>query len=196
MNTSDEIAACAARWVVEEGLAYGPAKQRALKQLGLPARTALPDNEQMEREVRDYLALFHADTQPGELRALRQLALLWMARLADFRPHLTGAVWQGTATRLSDIYLQLFCDDTKSTEIALIDHGVDYNVGSTRGFKGEWVDVLSLSLMCDDLDCEVGLHLLIYDHDDLRGALKPDGHGQVQRGDLKAVQRLMQEDLV
>ena len=37
-----------------------------------------------------------------------------------------GAVWHGTATRLSDIYLQLFCDDPKSAEIALIEHRVDY----------------------------------------------------------------------
>ena len=35
-------------------------------------------------------------------------------RLAAFRPYLGGAVWHGTATRLSDIYLQLFCDDSKA----------------------------------------------------------------------------------
>jgi hypothetical protein len=33
-----------------------------------------------------------------------------MERMADFRPYLAGAVWNGTATRLSGIY-QLFCDD-------------------------------------------------------------------------------------
>ena len=40
-----EIAATAARLVVEEGLAFGAAKHRALKELGLPARTALPAND-------------------------------------------------------------------------------------------------------------------------------------------------------
>ena len=29
---------------------------------------------------------------------MRELALTWMERLADFRPHLGGAVWHGTAT--------------------------------------------------------------------------------------------------
>ena len=43
-SAKSEIAATAARMVVEEGLEYGPAKRRALRQLGLPARTALPDN--------------------------------------------------------------------------------------------------------------------------------------------------------
>ena len=40
-----EIAATAARLVVEEGLEYAQAKRRAVKQLGLPTRTALPDND-------------------------------------------------------------------------------------------------------------------------------------------------------
>ena len=38
----EELAAVAARLVVEEGLEYGAAKRRAIKQMGLPARTALP----------------------------------------------------------------------------------------------------------------------------------------------------------
>ena len=43
-----EIAATAAALVVEEGLEYGPAKRRAVKQMGLPVRTELPDNELLE----------------------------------------------------------------------------------------------------------------------------------------------------
>ena len=69
--------------------------------------------------MREHLALFCADTQPAELRALRGLALRWMQRLAEFRPHLSGAVWRGTATRLSSIHLDLYCDDPKAAEIAL-----------------------------------------------------------------------------
>ena len=131
-----EIAATAARMVVEEGLEYGPAKRRAVRQLGLSARSALPGNDEVEASVVDYIELFCADTQPGELAALRKLALLWMERLDLFRPHLGGAVWHGTATRLSDIYIQLFCDDPKSAEIALIDHNVD--VRATHGCRVSW----------------------------------------------------------
>ena len=67
-----EIANTAARMVVEEGLEWGPAKKRAVKQLGLPARAALPDNDTLEVAVREYIELFCADTQPAELRALRE----------------------------------------------------------------------------------------------------------------------------
>ena len=184
-----EIAATAARIVVEEGLEYGPAKRRAVKQLGLPSRSALPDNALVEDEVRDYIALFCADTQPNELRALRELALVWMDRLQAYRPYLSGAVWHGTATRLSDIYLQLFCDDAKSAEIALIDHGVQYAVGSVTGLHGDTVDALSVHSQCPGLNEMVGVHLIIYAHDDVRGALKMDNKGRSPRGDMAAVKR-------
>jgi len=191
-NAKLEIAAAAARLVVEEGLEYGPAKRRALKLLGLNARAALPDNDQVEDAVREYIDLFCADTQPAELAALRRLALTWMQRLAEFRPHLAGAVWHGTATRLSDIYIQLFCDDPKSAEIALIDHNVAYEPRTVTGFQGEPVEALSLSSACPELGEHVGVHLLVHDHDDLRGALKPDHRGRTPRGSLAAVQTLMQ----
>ena len=72
---SEEIAAAAARMVVEDGMEYGPAKRRAAKRLGLHPRDAdLPDNDQLEDEVRAYLALFCAETQPRELAALRGVA--------------------------------------------------------------------------------------------------------------------------
>ena len=189
----EEVAAVAARMVVEEGLEYGGAKRRAIKQMGLPARTALPDNNQVEQAVEEYIALFCADTQPAELRALRVLALEWMERLERFRPHLGGAVWHGTATRRSDIYLQLFCDDSKSTEIGLIDMQVRYEPRTVVGFHGEFVDALSVQAYCAELGEYVGVHLMVYDFDDLRGALRADARGRRPRGDTAALRSLMEE---
>ena len=188
-----EIAAAAARMVVEEGLEYGPAKRRALKQMALPGRTALPGNDEVEEAVVAYIATFCADTQPAELLALRRLALLWMERMTAFRPHLGGAVWRGTATRLSDIYIQLFCDDCKSAEISLIDHQVDYVPRTVNGFHGESVEALSVHGYCPELKEEVGVHLLVYDRDDVRGALRPDAKGRTPRGVLPALRRLLND---
>lgn len=188
-----EIAAAAARLVVEEGLEYGPAKQRAARTLGKhSARAAdMPDNTAVEDEVRAYLALFCADTQPAELAALREVAAHWMERLAEFRPHLTGAVWRGTATRLSSVHLQLFCDDPKSAEIAMLNRGLDFDIGSAPGPRGQPVDLLRLSSPSRALGEEVTVFLTVLDHDDLRGGLKPDASGHTQRGDLTALRRLM-----
>ncbi|MEY2860562.1 MAG: hypothetical protein RL392_1020 [Pseudomonadota bacterium] len=189
----DEIAASAARMVVEEGLEYGSAKRRAVKQLGVASKSVMPNNDQVEAAVREYIALFCADTQPSELLALRTLALEWMQRLERFRPYVAGAVWHGTATRNSDIYLQLFCDDSKSAEIELIDMGIRFDATSVNGFQGESVDALSVQVRSPALGAHIGIHLMVYDFDDLRGALKPDAQGRRPRGDMASLIKLLHD---
>jgi hypothetical protein len=186
-----EIAAAAARLVVEQGMEYATAKRKAARALGRRG-AELPGNEQVEDEVRTYLDLFCADTQPTELRALRELALQWMTRLAEFRPHLGGAVWRGTATRLSAIVLDLYCDDPKSAEIALLDRGVRYEVvGQPDERHGGHGELLHVAVRCQALDAPVSLLLAVLDHDDLRGALRPDARGRSWRGDAGALRRLL-----
>ena len=186
MTAQLEIAATAARLVVEEGMEYGAAKRRAARDMRLQ-RAELPSNDLVEAEVRDYLALFCADTQPAELRALREVALSWMKRLAEFRPYLAGAVWRGTATRLSAVLLELYCDDSKSAELAMVNLGVDYDVGAIARRGGEDLSVLTVASRSATLGEMVTVHMTIHDHDDLRGALKPDVHGRPWRGDIAAV---------
>ncbi len=193
-NASAQIAAVAARMVVDDGLEWGAAKRRAVQQLGLGPRARLPGNEELEDAVREHIAIFHADAQPFELAALRKLALTWMERLQAFRPYLAGAVWHGTATRRSDIYLQLFCDDSKSAEILLIDRGVRYEPSTVPGFRGDPVEALSVQGHSPELGEAVGVHLLVHDLDELRGALKPDARGRTPRGSLEAVRKLVQEE--
>jgi hypothetical protein len=193
LSLAEEIAATAARLVVDEDLDYAQAKRKAARQLAGPVRQAeLPSNEMVEDEVRTHLALFHADTQPAELRALRVLALRWMQRLADFRPHLAGAVWRGTATARSAVHIDLYCDDPKAAEIALINWGVDYD--SAGGDGGNEPHCLSLAERCPGIAEPVTLHLLVRDLDDQRGALKPDARGRSWRGDTAALQRLLAAD--
>ena len=145
MRAQEEVTALAARLVVDEGMEYGAAKRKAARELG--GRIELPDNEQLEAAVREHIELFCADSQPAELQALREVALLWMQRLAEFRPHLSGAAWRGTATRLSAVHLDLYCDDPKAAEIMLINAGVDYDSGALdRPGRRESLNVLTLML--------------------------------------------------
>ena len=191
----EEIAIAAARLVVEEGMEYPAAKKRAARDAGRRSTRSvdLPSNEQVEDEVRNHIELFCADTQPAELHALREVALQWMQRLAEFRPHLGGAAWRGTATRLSAVHLDLYCDDTKAAEIMLVNAGVDYDVGSIERPGSEPVNVLTVGTRSAALGELVSVHLFLRDLDEQRGALKPDARGRSWRGDLPALQRLMAE---
>jgi hypothetical protein len=114
-----------------------------------------------------------------------------MDRLDAFRPHLGGAVWRGTATRHSDVYLQLFCDDPKAPEWALLNHRVAYHPGEVKGWRGEPVPVLTLRVRCEELGQWALVHLMLHDLDDLRGALRADAQGRKPRGDVAAVRRLL-----
>jgi hypothetical protein len=190
MNLTDEIAAVAARLVADEGMEYAAAKRKAAREFG--PRAELPSNEQVEDAVREHIALFCAETQPAELQALREVALLWMQRLAEFRPHLSGAAWRGTATRLSAVHLDLYCDDPKAAEIALVNAGEDYDVGSLhQPGRREPLEVLTVASPSRALGEPVTVHLFLHDTDEQRGALQPDARGRSWRGDRAALQRLM-----
>lgn len=115
------IAHAAARMLAEDGsLDYGTAKRKAARQLGAPDSGNLPDNQQVEEALRSYQALYQADETRAQLALLRQTAIEYMERLADFDPHLTGPVLKGTAGRHAGIDLQLFTDQQKEVEFLLM----------------------------------------------------------------------------
>ncbi|MCG1038313.1 MULTISPECIES: UDP-N-acetylmuramate--alanine ligase [Burkholderiaceae] len=190
----DEIAMVAARLIAEDGLDYASAKRKAARQIIGQTRVAgewLPDNDQIEEEIQEYLALFHGDTQPGILRRLRETALNWMAQLAQFDPYLTGAVLNGTASVHSDIHLQVFCDNPKEVAIHLLNAGVQYDVSETRHFAGRRA-VETLSFIARDGDGNaVGIHVALYDTDDLRGAVRADARGRQTRANAASVRALL-----
>jgi hypothetical protein len=124
-----EIAVAAARLIAEEGCEYGQAKRRAVHELIGDARTSsIPDNAEVERELRRHLRLFEGDIYARRQTALREVAASLMERLASFEPHVIGAVLNGTATPYSDIHLQLFVDSAKDVEVFLLDAGIDFEV--------------------------------------------------------------------
>ena len=126
-DTRQLIASVAARLMAEDGIDdYGLAKRKAAQQLGVDTRNGLPGNDEVERELRSYQALFQDEEQPARLYELRQAALDLMHLLHDFRPHLTGAVLDGTAGRYATIELDIFADSSKDVEIMLLSNNIRY----------------------------------------------------------------------
>ena len=173
-----ELAAAAARLIAEEGCDYGQAKRRALQELlGQSAsRGPMPDNAEIEHELRRHLKLFAAESHPALLAALRRTAAGVMAHLADFNPHLVGAVLGGTATEHSDIELHLFTDSAKDVEVHLMDSGIEFEAEGTD----DRVRPLPLERLTFVLPARepglpptlrrIGVRLHVYDHDAIRVA--------------------------
>jgi hypothetical protein len=187
-----EIAAAAARMIAEDGADYGSAKRKAARQILGENRVAgqiLPDNAQIEDEVRLYNELFFADTQPARLAHLRQLALQIMAELADFTPYLTGAILNGTAGPHSDIHLELFADSPKDVEVYLMNRNISFEVSETPHARGRDRMVEMLSFMYRN----EGVHLAVYEVDDLRRAPKAGARRQ-ERADLAALAAILAGD--
>jgi len=193
----EEIAIAAARMIAEDGLDYATAKRKAARQVVGETRiegTWLPDNDQIEEEIREYQALFQSDSQPAVLRRLREIALEWMQRLEAFNPFLTGAVLNGTAGEHSDIHLQIFCDNAKDVAIWLLNANVQYDVSETRHFAARGlVETLSFMWRPSRAEEPVGIHVALYNTDDLRGAVRADARGRLPRASAQALQALIDE---
>ncbi|MEZ2352832.1 UDP-N-acetylmuramate--alanine ligase [Caballeronia sp. RCC_10] len=192
----EEIAIAAARMIAEDGLDYSTAKRKAARQVVGEAKIGgefLPDNDQIEEEIREYQAIFQSDSQPAVLRRMREAALDWMERLKPFDPYLTGAVLNGTAGEHSDIHLQCFCDNPKEVAIYLLNANVQYDVSETRHFAGRgYVETLSF-LQRERGEEPIGVHIALYGPNDLRGAVRADGRGRLARANAAAVRALLDD---
>lgn len=137
------IASIAARLMVEDGISdYQQAKRKAARQLGLDEHVGLPDNAEVESELRAYRSLYQDDSHIEMILAMRRSALELMELLVDFRPYLTGSVLEGTATENSSIDILLFADSAKEVEIFLLNRGLKVEHAESRNDRVEAVLVV------------------------------------------------------
>lgn len=129
------LAAEAARIIDEEGLTdFRSAKQKAVERLGLGRGSPLPNNTEIEAALAERNRIFHADTQPELLDALRLTALEAMRDLDDFHPRLVGDVLSGNTTDHSRIDLHLFSDTAEAVGAHLDGLGMSWR-GTDRRYR-------------------------------------------------------------
>ena len=187
------IAAAAARMMAEDGIDdYALAKRKAAKQLGADDTRSLPGNEEVEAELRAYQSLYQNEEQRERIRELRTKALEAMRLLADFRPYLAGAVLKGTAGRYGEIDLQLFTDDSKAVEIALLNRNIAYDVSDERRFASGRERAISVLKLAWD---GVPLNVSVYASNDERATLKNSAGGRaIERAGIDTVVELLAAD--
>jgi len=176
-STRARIAAAAARLMAEDGIDdFALAKRKAAKQLGVLESQALPGNDEIEAELRAYLALYQAEEHPQRVIELREIALDAMRALEHFNPYLTGPVLKGIAGPYAEIDLQLFPDSVKEVEIFLLDRNIPYATYEGRRFAGDRAHAVSVLVLEWQ---RAPLRLSIFDPRDERIALKSSQAGRV-----------------
>jgi len=184
------IAAAAARIMAEDGVEdFAMAKRKAARQLGAMDTQSLPNNDEIEAELRAYQSLYQGDEQRARLRHLRSQALAAMEQLAEFKPYLTGPVLKGTAGRYADIDLQVFADSGKELEIFLLNRNIPYQTAELRHYSGNQeraVSVLSLDWQ------GTPVRVAVYWPDDERRSVKTSAMGRpIERASLDAVRTMV-----
>jgi len=171
------IAAAAARIMAEEGIDdFALAKRKAARRLGAADSESLPANDEIEAELRDYLALYQAEAHPERVAELRRVALEAMRALERFNPYLTGPVLAGLAGPYAEVDLQLFPESTKDVELHLLDLGIPYEASDERRYTGDRARAVAVI----SLDWQgVPLRLAVFDPRDERSALKTSPAGRV-----------------
>lgn len=186
------IAAAAARIMAEDGIDdYALAKRKAARQLGAQTTQALPNNDEVEAELRAYRALYQAEEHPARLEALLRMAFDAMRAFEGFNPYLTGPVLRGTAGRYAEIELQLFPESPKDLEIFLLDRNIPFTTHEARRYSGDRTHSVSVfSLTWDGTP----LKLSVFDPRDERVALKTSQAGRVmERAGIAEVQALLRD---
>lgn len=171
------IAAAAARIMAEEGIDdFSLAKRKAARRLGAADTEALPANDEIEAELREYLALYQADAHPERIGELRRIALEAMNALEQFNPYLTGPVLAGIAGPYAQIDLQLFPESTKEVELFLLDRDLAYQASDERRYTGDRARAVAVIELAWQ---GVPLRLSVFDPRDERAALKTSLAGRV-----------------
>lgn len=187
------IAQSAARLIAEDGIQdYASAKRKAARQMGASDTHSLPSNGEVELALRAYQELYQKDEQPLRLRQLRQEALTFMHLLERFNPHLTGSVLNGTATRHSDINIQLFTDNIKEVELFLLNRNIAYEAGEKR-FR---LNDESLAIPVFILQGEIAeIRVAVFATDDLRKTTQDTVTGKnPDRARISQVEELLAVD--
>jgi hypothetical protein len=178
------IANAAARLIAEDGINdYAVAKRKAAHRLGFSDTVNLPENDEVEAELRLYHRLFQDREQIARVARLRQKATGIMSKLNKFNPYLTGSVLDGTAARYAEIDIQLFTDSTKDVEIFLLNQHIDYEHSTPRSERAEAV------LTSHEEDTVV--NLIIYPAQEERVTFKTRDGRNRQRARLDAVNKLL-----
>ncbi len=186
-----QVALEAARIMARESVQdFFLAKRKAASRLGISNARFLPRNIEIKNALADYQHLFQSETQPNQLRALREIALEAMYFFSAYEPRLVGEVLDGIANRHSDVTLHLFSDTVEDVELFLMQKQISYETKQrrVRTYKGEYKRYPAFQMMAGD-HC---IELVVFPVNGLRQApCSPVDGKPMGRASLAAVKTMV-----
>ncbi len=175
----EQLAHQAAKLMAEGGITdHAHAKRKAAKQLGASDTQHLPSNEEINIALQSFRSLYQSERHPTILRELREEALTWMKKLAEFHPYLTGSVLDGTAGEQSDINLILFNDDEKAVLLFLLNNDINFEDGEWKVHLGGREEVVPSYTLTGESGVKAHL-VLLPESARYSGSRKPSTHADV-----------------
>ena len=189
------LATEAARLLAEdEASDYLQAKRKAAERYGVSERDGgFPTNTEIEAALVEHQRLFQGDSQPNELRRLREAAVQAMKLFRDYSPRLAGPVLSGTANANSGVQVHLFSDSPELVVMFLIDHEIPFDTREHRfrDGNGEQFTVPEYRFLAGD----VRIDAAVFPETAIRRApLSPVDGKPMQRAALKDVEQLLDGD--
>lgn len=168
---------------------FHAAKQKAAEHLGVPDTRNLPNNAEIEQALVEYQRLFHADSQPQQLKYLRETALEAMQFLQQFKPRLAGAVLNGSADKNSPVVLHLFASSPEDVKLFLLHNKVPHEEShkTVRFSSSTTEDVPLYRFVADD----VYLELVIFNEKQKQAPLSPVNGKPLKRAGIAEIERLL-----
>lgn len=182
----------AARIMSEEGVRdFLFAKRKAAERLGFDPRSLhLPTNLEVEEALAEHQRLFRSDTQPKNLRHLRETARNALRLFASFNPRLVGPVLSGTASEHAIVYLHLFSDLAEEVAVFLMEKGIPYEHTARKLKSGAGVqrEYPVYKFVAGDVPIEA----TVFEVDGIREApMSPVDGRPMRRGSLRDVELLL-----
>lgn len=130
MTNSSEIQhalACSiAELIVHESMTWEQAREQIRQELSYKERQLMPSSDDIETAVREIWSIFYPEKHIELLQQKRKVAIHILSLLSNFNAFLAGAVLNGCAGSETNIRIEVFCDDVKSVEIALMNEGISF----------------------------------------------------------------------
>lgn len=171
---------------------YYAAKRKAAIHLGATDTRNMPSNSEIDTALQEYQRIFRADTQPAQLRQLRETALEAMQFFKTFRPRLVGSVLRGTADQHSNIVLHIYAYTIEDVDFHLMQNHIPFKTKEkrVRYSTDQYKTIPVYQFLADDVPLEV----FVFPED---GSHQPplssiDGK-PMQRADIATLEKLLAE---